>query len=112
MRAEIKALGRCELLCQLAEEASELAQAALKLRRAIDGTNPTPRSEDECMQNLIEEIADIQIIFYYIDWPADIGETVNEIVRRKEKRWATRLAARDETIEHVGYSDEQCGRNK
>ncbi len=25
-------------------EASELAQAALKLRRALDGTNPTPKS--------------------------------------------------------------------
>lgn len=31
-----------ELLAQLAEEGAELAQAALKLRRAYDGTNPTP----------------------------------------------------------------------
>lgn len=29
-----------ELLCQLAEEASELAQAALKLRRATTQNNP------------------------------------------------------------------------
>ena len=36
-----------DILCQLAEEAAELAQAALKLRRAITGTNPTPASEDE-----------------------------------------------------------------
>lgn len=28
-----------ELLCQLAEECTELAQAALKLRRAITGVN-------------------------------------------------------------------------
>ncbi len=35
-------LPKAEILCQLAEEASELAQAALKLRRALDGTNPTP----------------------------------------------------------------------
>lgn len=33
-----------DLLCQLAEEASELAQAALKLKRAMEGTNPTPMS--------------------------------------------------------------------
>lgn len=31
-----------DLLCQLAEEASELAQAALKLKRAMEEA-PTPR---------------------------------------------------------------------
>lgn len=37
-------LPREEILAQLAEEASELAQAALKLRRALNGTNPTPKA--------------------------------------------------------------------
>lgn len=41
-------LPKTEILAQLAEEASELAQAALKLRRALDGTNPTPKSVEEC----------------------------------------------------------------
>ena len=36
-----------EILAQLAEEAAELGQAALKLRRAILGTNPTSVSEEE-----------------------------------------------------------------
>lgn len=36
-------LPKTEILAQVAEEASELAQAALKLRRALDGTNPTPK---------------------------------------------------------------------
>lgn len=48
-------LPKTEILAQLAEEASELAQAALKLRRALDGTNPTPKSVEECEANLIEE---------------------------------------------------------
>ena len=34
-----------ELLAQLAEEASELAHAALKLRRVYDGRNYTPVTE-------------------------------------------------------------------
>lgn len=34
-------LSDAEIIAQLEEEASELAQAALKLRRALDGTNPT-----------------------------------------------------------------------
>lgn len=37
-----------EQLLQLAEECAELSQAALKLRRAMTGTNPTPRSAKEC----------------------------------------------------------------
>ena len=32
-----------EIPAQMAEEASELAQACLKLRRAIGDNNPTPR---------------------------------------------------------------------
>lgn len=36
-------LPKTEILTQLVEEASELAQVALKLRRALDGTNPTPK---------------------------------------------------------------------
>lgn len=40
-------LSREELLAQLAEECSEAAQAALKLRRAGSGENPTPVSEED-----------------------------------------------------------------
>ena len=43
-------LPETEILAQLAEEASELAQAALKLRRALDGTNPTPKDIEECVR--------------------------------------------------------------
>lgn len=54
-------LGEPEVLAQLAEEASELAQAALKLRRALDGKNPTPKTIEECRENLNEEFADVAI---------------------------------------------------
>ena len=39
-------LGEAEVLAQLAEACTELAQAALKLRRALDGKNPTPNTEE------------------------------------------------------------------
>ena len=42
-----------ELLAQLAEECSELSQAALKLRRALTGINPTPVTADEARKNLV-----------------------------------------------------------
>ena len=54
-RKIIETLPETERLAQLAEEAAELAQAALKLRRAIDGTNPTPKTIAEARENLIEE---------------------------------------------------------
>lgn len=40
-------LVEAEVLAQFAEECTELAQAALKLRRALDGKNPTPNTEEE-----------------------------------------------------------------
>ena len=39
-------LPKAEVLAQMAEELTEAAQAALKLRRAMDGANPTPISVD------------------------------------------------------------------
>lgn len=52
-------LGEAEVLAQMAEEAAELAQAALKLRRAIDGKNPTPKSIEYCRKGLVEEYSDV-----------------------------------------------------
>lgn len=54
-------LGTEEILCQLAEEAAELSQAALKLRRCISGKNPTPKTCQECCNNLIEETSDFEL---------------------------------------------------
>lgn len=51
-----------DLLCQLAEECSELAQAALKLKRAMEGTNPTQKGIPECWDDLDEEIADTFLV--------------------------------------------------
>lgn len=48
-----------DLLCQIAEEASELAQAALKRRRAITQTNPTPTTPEAAMADIIEEYGDV-----------------------------------------------------
>lgn len=47
-------LTQAELLCQLAEESAELAQAALKERRALEDDNPTPVSYTDAHANLLE----------------------------------------------------------
>lgn len=84
-------IGRPALLEGLAEEAAELAKAALKLSRKLRGENPTPMTEKECILNLTEEIADIELY---------IGQLVGDVVDRKELegirgikhlRWISRL---------------------
>ena len=77
-----------ELLAGLAEECSELAQAALKLRRVFDQTNPTPMDEETAKDRFFEEVADVQLYLKMIDIPWNY---VKEIAIEKNKRWANRL---------------------
>ena len=92
----IESLGVCELLCQVAEEASELAQAALKLRRAIDGSNPTPKKDIECLDDMIEEVADLSLCLNRFWSAAELDqkilwETQDKIIDEKRFRWAYRI---------------------
>lgn len=81
-------LGCCELLAGMAEEAAELSQAALKLRRTIDMSNPTPVSTGEASHKLNEEFADVVLC------AAALGldrEEVERFIREKAARWSMRL---------------------
>lgn len=55
----IERIGEPAMLEQLAEEASELAQAALKAARIERGENPTPVTDKEAEDHLIEEFTDV-----------------------------------------------------
>lgn len=101
-------LPKTEILAQLAEEASELAQAALKLRRALDGTNPTPKSVVECEANLIEEFADISNVVDALcdawfgdsfDSECEFWDAELEIEDAKYKRWLSRLEEKEQSDE-------------
>lgn len=83
-------LSPSELLAQLAEEAAELSQAALKLRRAMTGYNPTPVTVAEADANLIEEAADVNLVLSLLLSDTTISK-IEEIKRRKLKRWLNRL---------------------
>ena len=81
----IEKIGRPAMLEQLAEEASELAQATLKLARIYRAENPTPVTEDEAYKNLVEEYTDVQTC------ARELGiESDPEIERRKEVRFYER----------------------
>lgn len=90
-----------EILAQLAEEFSEGAQAALKLRRALDGVNPTPKTVPECWENLIEEYADVFLCIRTLLESLDISllddftDKAADIVCQKQDRWLARLQEKE-----------------
>lgn len=79
-----------ELLRQTAEEAVELAQAALKVIRAAKGT--TPLDGEDAMDMLVEEIADVQnCIAVLSERLPGLQDKANKISAEKMKRWKERL---------------------
>lgn len=84
-----------ELLAQLAEEAGELTQAALKLRRAMTGANPTPTPVSKAVTDLLEEISDVLNCLDAVEYSLELDpDTVLQIMECKRIRWVTRLEAR------------------
>lgn len=81
------------LLAQIAEESAELAQAALKYRRALQTAgrlkriSPTPKTVKEARENLEEEVADVELSICVL------GSVHNPqmIMLNKAKRWLERL---------------------
>lgn len=87
-------LPESEVLAQLAEEAAELSQAALKLRRALDGKNPTPKSVSECRDALREEYTDV------LQCGIELNLVANEKqILWKDQRWRKRLEERGQKAE-------------
>lgn len=72
---------------QLAEEAAELAHAALKLARFRRGENPTGRCEVELICDLEEELTDVFVAAMELPY-----RPMKEVELGKRKRWEKRLA--------------------
>ena len=94
-------LTKTEILAQLAEKASELAQAALKLRRALDGTNPTPKSVEECRKAFEEEYADVMVCMAALGASDDrkAYERIGIVANEKYYRWLHRLQDKERSDE-------------
>ena len=93
-------ISKPDLYEQLAEEAAELAQAANKMARTLRGTNPTPKTELEAQNSVIEEYTDVvnvagNILDIHPDWL--IGDY-------KLYRWMKRIE-KDKQEKHHG----KCG---
>jgi NTP pyrophosphatase (non-canonical NTP hydrolase) len=92
-------LSPAERLTQLAEECAELGQAALKLRRALTGINPTPVEQGDAASALMEETADVLLcmaaVVPGVEADLSVNWMIGKIVKEKAARWADRLRARE-----------------
>lgn len=93
-RVGIPYLNSAAKLEALAEEASELSKAALKLARIYRNENPTPVTRQEATDNLNEEIADVLVCVRSL---REVNpEQIKEISGNKIIRWIGRLKERYE----------------
>lgn len=82
-----KEIGVAALYENLAEEAIELAHAALKTARALRNENPTPITANEADNHVLEELQDVYllVLWLYGDFKYDIktmGEKQARAIRR------------------------------
>lgn len=88
-------LGAPALLEALAEECTELAQAALKLARIERGENPTPVTRGLAFGNLTEEIADVSLCINVVSAKIHVPDfVVRKIYDEKLERWNKRMEAK------------------
>ena len=88
----IDRIGLPAVLEQLAEECSELAQASLKYARLLRGDNPTPKTEQECLEALTEEIADVDLCISELMMEGLVDSNkVIDIIDQKGNRWHKRI---------------------
>ena len=96
-----KNISELAVLMALAEEASELSKAAIKLARAkglLD--NPTPISVEQAEADLIEEYNDLLICVGVLNKMPSLTICVDvDLRKRKCRRWAERIKRQKNTKE-------------
>lgn len=93
-RLIMQKLGARERLEVLAEEAAELSQAALKMIRAYrmgGAVNPTPVTAKEAVENLVEEVADVELAVEALGLCYMNRGKIEKIKEEKRNRWLERL---------------------
>lgn len=91
MNLVVSKIGLPATLEQLAEEAAELSQAALKLARVIRGENPTPVGHSQAVDSLLEEVADVRnCLNVLVDAFPSLVNT-EQAESEKMNRWLDRL---------------------
>lgn len=83
-------LSQKAIVLQLSEEASELAAAASKLARILDGENPSPVPPEQARRSILDEFGDVLNCLDLIITPSE-NIFVSENRAEKCIRWADRI---------------------
>ncbi len=76
---------------QCIEEMAELTQAINKWWRVCGHGQNTEKSNQECMDNLVEEMADVQIMLWQMEYLLLSGQEVNQMIEKKLDRQLERI---------------------
>lgn len=90
----ISLVGEEAMWLQLAEEASELSQAACKMARYLHGTNPVAKSETSIRSDIIEEFSDVINCARHLSIPIH-----EDLINNKNERWIKRIEEMDYGVE-------------
>lgn len=90
----ISLVGEEAMWLQLAEEASELSQAACKMARYLHGTNPVAKSETSIRSDIVEEFSDVINCARHLAIPIHEGLIIN-----KNGRWIKRIKEMNDGVE-------------
>lgn len=90
----ISLIGEEAMWLQLAEEASELSQAACKMARYLHGTNPVAKSETSIRSDIIEEFSDVINCARHLAIPIHV-----DLINNKNERWIRRIEEMDYGVE-------------
>ena len=92
-----KSIGEAACYEQLAEEAAELAHAALKVARILRGENPTPVEIEEALKCVNEEYNDVILTSSVLEMKPDADICVDKFTRwmdRIDKKYEMNLDPR------------------
>lgn len=76
---------------QCIEEMAELTQAINKWWRVCGHGQNTEKSNQECMDNLVEEMADVQIMLWQMEYLLLSAQEVNQMITQKLNRQLERI---------------------
>lgn len=76
---------------QCIEEMAELTQAINKFWRACGNGQATEKDVGECLENIQEEIADVQIMLWQIEYLLSAENMIEEMIEKKLNRQLKRI---------------------
>ena len=76
---------------QCIEEMAELTQAINKFWRVCGNGQKTEKSIQDCRDNLVEEMADVQIMLWQMEYLLLSGQEVNQMIEKKLDRQLERI---------------------